>query len=353
MLLREGRPTGLDHAVDALVDAALRRLVHRSGPRARPIAEAAARTAIGGKRFRPRLVLESYLAFGGERPPPDAVAAVAAGFELLHTAFVIHDDVIDRDVVRRGRPNVAGSFCERAASAGAGAAAATRFGEAAAILAGDILLYEATRVIAGARVPAATMDGLLDLLDQAVLTSAAGELADVEHATLPEAPSPDAVLAAARDKTAVYSFSAPLQAGALLAGGGEPALEPLAAAGESLGLAFQLVDDLIGAFGTVEQAGRAPGGDLREGRQTVLIALARRGDRWTDVAAALAAAGDGDRGLATVQDALAASGARAEVERLVDRTLAQAQERWSRHPLPEAVEAMLARLAHGIRGRMP
>lgn len=353
MALLEGRARRLDHSVDILVERALQRLLDRTGHRARPIVEAAVQTATGGKRFRPRLVLESYLAFSGERPPPQAVADIAAGFELLHTAFVIHDDVIDQDVVRRGKPNVSGIFRERAESAGAASHDAILLGDAASILAGDILLYEATRLIASAPVPAARRDGLLDLLDQAILTSAAGELADVEYAVLPGPPAPDAVMAAARDKTAVYSFSAPLQAGALLAGCDGAAQETLAAAGESLGLAFQLVDDLIGAFGTMRQAGRPPGSDLRERKETVLIALARLGDDWPVVEKALAQAGDGETGLSAAQNALDDSGVRLQVERLIDMTLGLAKAQWSRAAVPDAAKATLSGLARAIQERVP
>ncbi|WP_205323705.1 polyprenyl synthetase family protein [Glycomyces sp. YM15] len=353
MPLLDGQAPHLDRAVDALVESALQRLIDRSRGRARPIVAAAVQTATGGKRFRPRLVLESYLAFSGGPLPSRAVADIAAGFELLHTAFVIHDDVIDQDVVRRGKPNVSGIFRERAESAGAAPHEATLLGDAASILAGDILLYEATRLIATAPVPAARRDGLLDLLDQAILTSAAGELADVEYAVLPGPPAPDAVMAAARDKTAVYSFSAPLQAGALLAGCNGSAQQALAAAGESLGLAFQLVDDLIGAFGTVRQAGRPPGSDLRERKETVLIALARLGDDWSAVEKALVSAGDGESGLIAAQDALEASGVRTQVERLIDLTLATAKKQWSRAALPEAAKTTLTGLARAIQGRVP
>ena len=87
------------------------------------------------------------------------------------------------------------------------------------------------------------------------MVSAAGELADVEHAILDGAP--DAILAATHDKTAVYSFCAPLRAGATLAGADDETDAVLRRFGARLGLAYQLVDDLIGAFGTDAQAGKA------------------------------------------------------------------------------------------------
>ncbi|MFB9659990.1 polyprenyl synthetase family protein [Glycomyces mayteni] len=345
-----------DSAVDDAVDRALRRLVAQGrarDARAAVLAEAARDAASGGKRFRPRLVAESHLAFGGRGVADAAVADVAAGFELLHTAFVVHDDVIDGDTERRGRPNASGLFRAGARAAGTPAARAARYGDAAAILVGDVLLYEAVRLIAAADLPAGPRARLLDLLDDVILYSAAGELADVEYATLPVPPAPEAVLAAARDKTAVYSIGAPLQAGAILAGAPDAAVDALGAAGRALGLAFQLADDLIGAFGTAGQAGRAPGADLREGKHTALIAMARQSGSWPEVEAALALAPTGPDGVRAAREALDACGARKRVHALIDETLEAARERWSRAPVPEASKRMLGNLTDAIEERTP
>jgi geranylgeranyl pyrophosphate synthase len=342
--------------VDDAVERALERLVAQGrarDPRSAALAEAARDAASGGKRFRPRLVAESHLAFGGGGASVAAVADVAAGFELLHTAFVVHDDVIDGDVERRGRPNTSGRFRAAARAAGAPMSRAARYGDAASILVGDVLLCEAVRLIAGADLPAGPRRALLDLLDDVILLSAAGELADVEYATHPHPPPPEAVLAAARDKTAVYSVSAPLRAGAIIAGAPGPALDALDAAGRSLGLAFQLADDLIGAFGTAGQAGRAPGADLREGKHTALVAMARRSGSWPEVEAALALAPTGPEGVRAARHALDACGARKQVHALIDETLGAARQRWSRAPVPEASRQMLGALTDVIQERIP
>ena len=176
----------------------------------------------------------------------------------------MHDDVIDHDTVRRGIPNVAGEFRLRGHRSGADAAGAALLGEAAAILAGDLLLHEAFRMVALADIETTTRGRLFDLLDDAVFVSAAGELADVENSVAGDVAEPGAILDATFNKTAVYSFSAPLEAGAVLAGAPRRGALVLHGAGGRLGLAYQLVDDLIGAFGSNAQAGREAGGDLRE-----------------------------------------------------------------------------------------
>ncbi|MFT3876924.1 MAG: polyprenyl synthetase family protein [Propioniciclava sp.] len=356
MLALTNLPALAGDAVDEAVESALRRLSERAerhGPGAARIVRAACEAARGGKRFRPRLVLASFQAFSDGAPFTSAVTDVAAGFELLHTAFVLHDDVIDRDVERRGLPNVSGLFRERAREAGADPDRAAQLGEAAAILAGDILLHEATRLIAGAEVLQGQRHRLLDLLDEAILVSATGELADVEHATLPDEAAADAVLAATRDKTALYSFSAPLRAGALLGGAPDDALEALAKTGRLLGLAFQLVDDLIGAFGTTQQAGREPGADLREGKQTALIAFARQDDSWPEVRAAVALAGNGPAAVRVAQAAVEATGARSVVRALIDDNLQAAQDPSTTAALPAAARDILDDIAVSIRKRIP
>lgn len=341
-------------AVDGAIDDALGRIRDRSerlGGSFAALGEAIGRAASGGKRLRPALVVAAFESLGGDRALTPAVLPVAAAFELLHTAFVVHDDVIDHDTLRRGIPNIAGEFRMRGRVQGADAAGAALWGDAAAILAGDLLLYEAARLIATADVPMTTRDRLVRLFDDAVIVSAAGELADVENAVTGGCADPERILAATRDKTAVYSFSAPLRAGAVLAGADPAAEEALDHAGAALGLAFQLVDDLIGAFGADEVAGREPGGDLREAKQTPLVALARESADWARVSDALALAHTGPIAIRDAQRALTESGAADRVVRLVDDALADARS--AARGLPESARALVDEACGRIRERVP
>src|SRR4051812_46590136 len=173
----------------------------------------------GGKRFRPALVTAAHGALGGTRPA--AAAEVGAAVELLHTAFVIHDDVIDGDEMRRGRLNVSGTFHAQALTDGADPEDAAAYGRTAGILAGDLALAAAVRAVATCGAPRDVVDRLLDLFDAALHTTAAGELADVRLSLGLETCSLEECLAMEEQKTSAYSFSLPLQAGALLAGAGE------------------------------------------------------------------------------------------------------------------------------------
>ena len=173
----------------------------------------------GGKRFRPRMVFCAYQSLGGT--DLEAAAYVGAAFELLHTALIVHDDVIDHDFVRRGVPNVSGSYRDRALADGATEKAAEHRGISAAVIAGDLALFNAYRLIDRSGVADVTRDRLVEVMDDALFASAAGELIDVDFSHLTAMPRVDDILTMERLKTAVYSFECPLQAGAILAGASE------------------------------------------------------------------------------------------------------------------------------------
>ncbi len=227
-------------------------------------------------------------------------------------------------------------------------------GDAAGILGGDLLLHEAIRVVALADLDGAVRARLLDILDDAIQISAAGELADVENALLPGTVEPERILAATRDKTAAYSFSGPLQAGAVLAGATPAAVEALGRCGQELGLAFQLVDDLIGAFASADVAGRESGADLRERKETALIALARESGHWSPATAeALALAPTGPVAVLSAQRALEGTGARARVVAMVDSSVDAAVEIVRTAGLSPAVIELFDEIGDAVRKRMP
>jgi geranylgeranyl pyrophosphate synthase len=243
------------------------------GPDASALRTALVDAIQGGKRVRPRLVVEVHDGLGGTRPR--AVLGAAAAVELLHTAFVIHDDVIDGDDLRRGRPSVAGRFRDLAAAQGASADSAGAYAVSGAVLAGDLALSAALRVFADLPVTPDVSGRVLRLVGQAVATSAAGELADVRFTLGGQRPTDDEVLDLAARKTAAYSFMLPMQLGAVLAGSDDDVVELVGRAGRSWGIAFQLYDDLAGMFDDTELTGKDHLGDLREGKATVLTSHAR------------------------------------------------------------------------------
>jgi geranylgeranyl diphosphate synthase type II len=355
VIILPAAPTAREEIEDA-IETALERLEHRMIPQgegARALASAIRRATTGGKRFRPLLVAAAYDTLDGGAVPLSGLYQVAAAFELLHTAFVVHDDVIDHDLERRGIPNISGEFRQRGIDKGADDHGAALLGDAAGILAGDLLLHEAGRLVALADIPAKMRATLMTLVEDAVLVSAAGELADVENAVSAGDVDPMTVLKATRDKTAVYSFSAPLQAGAVMADADDAVQHALERFGERLGIAYQLIDDLIGAFGSTAVSGKDEGCDLREAKKTHLISLARETENWPEVSEALAQAHTGPVAIRAAQAALSASGARLALERLVYDTLEEATLIVTGSTLPSSCQMMLLDLVDSVTERVP
>jgi octaprenyl-diphosphate synthase len=204
----------------------------------------------GGKRIRPMLVLlfSGALGFTGRER-----FELAATVEFIHTATLLHDDVVDESALRRGR---------RTANA--------LFGNAASVLVGDFVYSRAFQMM----VSAGSMR-VLEVLADATNVIAEGEVLQLMNMHDPDV-SVDAYLRVIRFKTAKL-FEASARLGAVLADADDEVEEACAAYGRSLGTAFQLVDDLLDYEGATAQLGKNVGDDLREGKPTLplLIAMER------------------------------------------------------------------------------
>ncbi|MFQ6155659.1 polyprenyl synthetase family protein [Micrococcus luteus] len=302
----------------------------------------------GGKRLRPQLVFHAYSAFGGT--DVEACATLGAAVELLHGALVVHDDVIDRDFVRRGRTNLAGQYREDAAARGLPDAEARHLGASIAVIAGDLLLAGAFRLADRACRDEELAPRIADVLHSAVTDAAAGELDDVLMAHDAERTVED-VLAMEQLKTAAYSFAAPLRLGAILAGAPAERAEDVARVGLLVGTAYQVIDDVLGTFGDAGQTGKSVTSDLREGKLTVLTAYARQDP---DVArhlapgtATLGEEADVDR----VRAALEASGAESYALTLAHSMVTDALEEARRGDLPPALRSELTRICNHVLHR--
>jgi geranylgeranyl diphosphate synthase, type II len=236
-----------------LVERALRRHLPRPGTVPATVRKAMAYSLFpGGKRLRPVLAIEACRVVGG--PVADILPA-AAGIEMLHTYSLIHDDLpaLDNDDLRRGR-----------------AANHRMFGEAMAILAGDALLTHAFEVMAFN--PPSPRSAGRRLAAIAVVARAAGvqgmiagQVLDLE--TEGRLYSYRHLLRIHRGKTGAL-IRASLQAGALLGGGRPAEVRALGAYGERIGLAFQIVDDILDVSGTASELGKTPGKDSAQDKAT-------------------------------------------------------------------------------------
>jgi geranylgeranyl diphosphate synthase, type II len=221
----------------------------------------------GGKRLRPRMVLRAYDAFGGG--DHRYILPVAASQELLHMSLLIHDDIIDRDYVRYGVDNVAGKYFKTYYDIVEDEAERLHYAQSAAILAGDLLIASSYRLIVSANINAGILRAVQDVHSRSIFDVAGGELIDTEAAFRP-ANSIDAQTVA-QYKTASYTFVGPLTIGAILAGASDGDVKRLRSFAKSLGIAYQLRDDVIGIFGDEQTIGKPTISDIREGKHTYMV----------------------------------------------------------------------------------
>lgn len=279
-------------------------------------------TLDGGKRVRPRLLWWGMRACGAAETASALRLGVA--LDLIQTCALIHDDVMDRSRLRRGKASVHIGLAERAGlspDSGQGSA----FGCSAAVLAGDLALVWADDTVAETVLPA-TRRRRIGALWRAMRTEmVAGQYLDL-RGQVSGGSSVTRALRTACLKSASYSVERPLAIGAALAGADEHTTDALRSAGRCAGIAFQLRDDLLGVFGDPALTGKPSGDDIREGKPTYLLAVTRsRAEAAGDVEALAVlgrAAGNADlteEDLADVRDVFEMTGARAHVEREAER----------------------------------
>jgi octaprenyl-diphosphate synthase len=260
----------------------------------------------GGKRIRPRLVLLFSQALGFEGPERHELAAIV---EFIHTATLLHDDVVDESSLRRGR-----------------ATANAVFGNAASVLVGDFLYSRAFQMMVGVN-----SMRVLQVLADATNVIAEGEVLQLMNMHDPDL-AVDEYLRVIRFKTAKL-FEASARLGALLAGSPPDVEERCADYGRSLGTAFQLVDDLLDYEGDAKALGKNVGDDLREGKPTLplLIAMARGNPAQRALIRSAIEHGEEER-LAEVVDIVRTTGA---LDATRDAALHEAQiARHSVEPMP-------------------
>jgi geranylgeranyl pyrophosphate synthase len=301
----------------------LTRLLERTESRLAEVAEghgpklgrhAAGTLSAGGKRLRPMLV---FLCANGDAD--ESLVAGATAVELLHMATLVHDDVLDRAALRRGRPTVY-------ADGGVLAATAT----------GDLLFSRAF-----AELTATGSEDAVRALSGASSALARGELMQRADAWSADV-SPERYLERCRLKTASL-FEASCRLGALF-GVRPPLADPLGRFGEQLGLAFQMLDDVLDVAGPAERTGKPRGTDLLDGTVTLPLILARRRDPGlSELSASLT-----PEQAAAICDRIAATGALDEAR---ERALIHVTEAKASLPdldLPTARRHALGLVADGV-----
>ncbi|MFF7969761.1 polyprenyl synthetase family protein [Streptomyces sp. NPDC007905] len=331
-------------AVSRVLDDVLADRLHRARELAPVFADDLAQrvahfTQKGGKRLRSQLVWRSLRACGG-RDDESATAAlrVGAALELLQTCALVQDDVMDGSPHRRGRPALHADIRVQYART-ARPDRVARFGDAAAVLAGDLALAWADDLMGETALPARTAHGVRRLWSDMRTEMVAGQYLDMQ-AQISGSVSLPRALRSAYLKSALYSVERPLALGAALAGADEATVGALCSAGRCIGMAFQLRDDLNDLFADPDLTGRSAGGDVREGKPTYVLALARVRAEAADDRAALTVLdrsfGDGaltPSGLDDVRAVLERTGARATVQARISRLAAQGLRHFDGAPL--------------------
>ncbi len=265
----------VQECVDALITQQ-RAVLAPVGADLEVLVDAVARLLVGGKRLRAGFLYWGYRLAG--RPDSDALVRLATAMELFQAAALLHDDVMDGSDTRRGMPSAHRAFASFHTEQG-WAGAADRFGEAAAILAGDLCLQWTDELVATSGVPPEHLARARRTFDTMRTQLMGGQYLDLLESCrgwdgLDTAARVESVRTVIRYKSAKYTIEQPLLIGAGAGGVDDTTLADLSRYGLALGEAFQLRDDVLGVFGDPERTGKPAGDDLREGKRTLLIAHA-------------------------------------------------------------------------------
>jgi len=282
----------------------------------------------GGKRLRAALLVAGYRAASANADLEPALDAGVA-IELLHAYFLVHDDWMDRDDTRRGGPAVHKILSDRYKS--------PHLGESSAILAGDLGVALATEALSRVDVPASRLPGVFGAFAQMQADAVAGQQIDV--------------IARGEDvektytlKTGSYTVAGPLRMGALLAGGSPELISALERFALPAGVAFQLRDDLLSAFGDPSETGKPFANDIRSGKRTALIQRAFELAKGKDKKVLASAWGNSRAGVKLLREAtdvLTRCGARAAVEERIAELSARALSSVEAAELAEARRTLL------------
>jgi geranylgeranyl diphosphate synthase type I len=238
--------------VDAFIDEILK-------PRRPEMLYEASRHLVmaGGKRLRPFLTLKSCEAVGGD--PKDAIP-YAAAFEILHNFTLIHDDVMDNDAMRRNAPTVH-----------------TKWGVPMAIAAGDLLfakVFEAMTTYAPKCLSARRVKDCIEIATTATIEICEGQVLDISFPNTTDVTEEDYITMVGGKTSALFEACA--EVGAIVGGGKTRQVKAMGQFAWDAGIAFQLMDDYLGATADEKTLGKPVGSDLREGKKTLIIIHALR-----------------------------------------------------------------------------
>ncbi|MFI5592472.1 polyprenyl synthetase family protein [Amycolatopsis sp. NPDC051758] len=296
-----------------------------------------------GKFLRP---LFAYVGWCCARPEDEAALRAATSLELLHCFALAQDDVMDRSALRRGRPALHTQFARWHRDQGWNGSA-TRFGESAAVLSGDLFLVWSEQMLRESGVPEPALARGWPHYDAMRSELAAGQLADLVNDAR-SLPSWDAVLDVIRRKSGNYTVRRPLEFGAALAVGDAPVLRALGEYGGLVGEAFQFRDDLLGVFGDPDLTGKPVSQDLRDRKASSVVVLAvamAEAPQRRELQLLLDEEFLDDDAITCLRGTIAATGAPDQLEKLIDRRVRKALDAIDDTAIPSRMLETLAVLA--------
>ena len=286
---------------------------------------------LGGKRIRPLLLLAANQMFGGD---PAQVRNAALGIETFHNFTLLHDDLMDKSPLRRGQPTVY-----------------RKWDENTAILSGDTMFALAWRYFL--RQPHARLHDILNCFNETAIQVCEGQQYDMDFEQRQNV-SLDEYMLMIRYKTAVL-LAAALTIGGLYASAPDADIENLYQFGIHLGLAFQLQDDLLDAFGNTDTFGKQTGQDIRDNKKTYLIltALQTAPQPLRDELTALFSSTPADTNpkVQRVLQIYSDLGIRSQVEQAIEQQFLQAASCLDQIQVPDHAKAPLRDLANTLSGR--
>lgn len=211
------------------------------------------------KRLRSSFVHYAYLL--GDTEVDERIWNVAVSLELVHTALLMHDDLMDQDIVRRGKPTTHEYFKN----------GDTHYGNAMAVNVGDVVLCAGFQLLHESGFSGKPLSDAMSKMLRGITNTAFGQAYDVTLEKLKHEWTEDDVVAMHKAKTSVYTYENPLFIGAYLANLPSGAYSILHDYAMDGGVAFQMQDDILGVFGDTEKTGKSANSDLLQGKATLLI----------------------------------------------------------------------------------
>lgn len=220
------------------------------------------------KRLRGSFIYYAYKMFGGT--DEESILEAAMSIELVHTALLMHDDFMDQDDTRRGKPT-SHEYYKGIHHQDHFKGDAKHYGESMAVMSGDVALCMGYEILGSVKgFPETFRLKALNRLLRGIRNTSFGQSYDVTLESMGEAKEAD-IIDLHRAKTGIYTYENPLHIGAILAGASEDDLKILTKYADPAGVAFQLQDDILGLFGNPEKTGKPAHSDLRQGKMTLLI----------------------------------------------------------------------------------